>query len=263
MWRTNVKVGLVGLVVIGFYTTIAHIIPQLESEVPSSLDLSGATPEALVSAGDQLFHGAGGCTACHGLGTRAPNLLTDHAGEGPIGSRCGTRESGVDCKSYLYESLTDPHKVLVSGFEPIMPDISRQLDNDQLWALVAYLESNGGTVDVTGADIQRTATASAAPAGGAPAGPVAGGSTDPQQLLNANACLGCHMLGGSGGAVGPSFDGIGGRLSADQIREAILDPGATTAKGFEAMAGVMPTTFGSQLTAAQLEAIVGFLSRQR
>ena len=111
----------------GFYTTIAHVIPQLQSEVPETLALgSDATPEALASAGEKIFNGAGGCTACHGLGTRAPNLLTDQAGQGPIGARCGTRKPGMDCKAYLYESLEQAQAYVVQGFEPIMPDMSKQ-----------------------------------------------------------------------------------------------------------------------------------------
>src|ERR687883_2023395 len=106
MWKTNLKVLAVALIVIGFYTTVAHVIPQLQSEVPETLDLtSNASPEALVAAGERVYNGAGGCTACHGLGTRAPNLLTDHAGQGSIGQRCGSRVSGEDCKAYLHQSL--------------------------------------------------------------------------------------------------------------------------------------------------------------
>ena len=90
MWRTNLKILALAFVVIGFYTTVAHVIPQLQSEVPEALALgSGATPEALVSAGEKIYNGAGGCTACHGLGTRAPNLITDYKGQGAIGARCG------------------------------------------------------------------------------------------------------------------------------------------------------------------------------
>jgi len=261
MWRTNLGVALVGLIVIGFYTSVAHIIPQLQSEVPAELDLSaGVTAEALVSAGEQLYGGAGGCTACHGLGTRAPNLLTDHAGEGPIGNRCGQREGGLDCKAYLYQSLTDPGTVVVSGFSPIMPDARRQLSVDQIWALVAFLQSQGGDVTVTADDIpQETASSDQAP----PATPTFSDVTDPRQLLNDNACLGCHVLDGTGGPVGPSFDGMGSRLDAAAIRKAILDPNADVSEGYEQMAGMMPTTFADQLSAGQLEAIVTFLAERR
>jgi len=258
MWRTNLKVALVALVVIGFYTSVAHVIPQLESDVPQALDLGAASsPEALVAAGDRIYHGAGGCTACHGLGTRAPNLLTDHAGEGPIGARCGSR--GKDCKTYLHEALTTPGAYLVPGFENIMPDMRRQLSDDQIWALVAYLQSQGGQVTVTADDLPKAA----AGGGPAPAGPTVTTTLDPVALITEKGCIGCHVLDGAGGPVGPPFDGMGRRISAERIRRGILDPNAETARGYEQFAGSMPTTFGQTLSAAQLEALVAFLAGRR
>src|SRR2546427_522994 len=90
MWATNLKIVGVVLGTLALYTLIANKIPQLQSEVPQALALgANVTPEQLVAAGEKLFNGAGGCTTCHGLGTRAPNLLTDEKGTGLIGSRCG------------------------------------------------------------------------------------------------------------------------------------------------------------------------------
>jgi mono/diheme cytochrome c family protein len=262
MWRTNLRVLALALCVVGFYTAIAHVIPQLQSEVPEALALtSDATPEALASAGEKIFNGSGGCTTCHGLGTRAPNLLTDNAGEGTIGARCGSREPGKDCKAYLYESLVKPGAYVVKGFEPIMPDMSKQLSADQLWTVVAYLQSQGGEVTVTGADLKAASGSSAAPA------PATGASltatTDPVQLYTEKGCVGCHQLDGKGGAVGPPFDHIGRTRTAEYLRRAILMPNADTAKGYEKFAGTMPTTFGQQLSAAQLEALVGYLARRK
>lgn len=269
MWKTNLKVLVVTLVVIGFYTTVAHVIPQLRSEVPEALALTNdASPEALAAAGERVYNGAGGCAACHGLGTRAPNLLTDHHGEGPIGARCGRREAGKDCKAYLYESLTEPTKFVVPGFDPIMPDMRRQLPADQIWAVVAYLESLGGEVTVTARDLA-AATPGASASSGAPvvgagaAGPAMTATMDPVALYNEKGCVGCHQLDGKGGAVGPSFDHIGSRVRADLIRRAILLPNADTAKGYEKFAGTMPTSFGQQLSAAQLEALVTFLASRK
>jgi hypothetical protein len=68
---------------------------------------------------------------------------------------------------------------------------------------------------------------------------------------------------GKGAPIGPTFDGTGKRLTPEQIRTAILFPNADTAEGFEAVAGIMPATFGQTLTAAQLEAIVKFLSERK
>src|SRR5918999_2772992 len=183
MWRTNLKVLLATLLVVGFYTGVAHIIPQLESEVPEVLALTGdVSAEQLVSAGERMYNGAGGCTACHGLGTRAPNLLTDHAGQGPIGARCGTRQPGLDCKAYLYQSMVEPNEHVVAGFEPIMPDMRRSITNDQIWATIAFLQTQGGEANVTAEDIRRTGGAPAgggsSGAGGAPSGPAMTATTD-------------------------------------------------------------------------------------
>jgi mono/diheme cytochrome c family protein len=83
------------------------------------------------------------------------------------------------------------------------------------------------------------------------------------ELLRAGTCFLCHQLGDEGGPIGPPFDGMGARLSADRIRRGILLPSADTAEGYAAMAGTMPVTFGEQFNAAQLEALVQFLAGLR
>jgi mono/diheme cytochrome c family protein len=263
MWKINLKVLILTVIVVGFYTMVAHVIPQLESEVPAALDLSGgASPEALVAAGEGLYNGAGGCTACHGLGERAPNLLTDHAGQGAIGARCASRKSGMDCKAYLHQSMIEPGAYVVPGFENIMPDMRRQLSADQIWAVVAFLESQGGEVTVTAEDLQPAAGTAPAPAPGT-AGPIISATMDPVALYREKGCIGCHVLDGQGGAVGPPFDGIGRRRNAEFLRRAILLPNADTTRGYERFAGTMPTNFGQQMSAAQLEALVQFLASRR
>jgi len=267
MWATNLRIIGVVLGTLALYTLIANKIPQVQSEVPRALSLgANVTAEQLVSAGDQLYHGAGGCTACHGLGTRAPNLLTDEKGQGPIGARCGKREAGKDCKAYLHESLASPRAYVVAGYEPIMPEMGRILSPQQLWALVAFLESNGGTVDVSASDIPAASAASGANSGaaGAPtAAGIANGSTEPMAIIRGAGCTACHKIGGEGGAIGPELTHVGSRLSANLIRESILNPDAKIAKGFEKFKGIMPKTFGNQLTAAQLEALVQFLASHK
>src|SRR5438046_9760396 len=124
MWATNLRI--IGIVIgtLALYTLIANKIPQVQSEVPHALTLgANVTPEQLVTAGDQLYHGAGGCTACHGLGTRAPNLLTDEKGQGPTGARRGNREPGKDCKGYIHASLTTPRSLGGEGLSPITREV--------------------------------------------------------------------------------------------------------------------------------------------
>lgn len=264
LWGINLRIGAVVIGTVLFYTLIANTIPQIESEVPEELSFTGdVTPDQLIEAGQQLYEGAGGCTACHGLGTRAPNLLAGQGSLGPIGARCGQRIEGVDCKTYLYQSMTDPNAYVVEEFQPIMTDMRRTLSNEQIWALVAYLQSQGGEVMVTAADIQETAEE--APGGTpAPGGAAAGtATTDPIALFEEFGCLACHKLGEQGQVVGPPFDGIGARLDTESIRRSILDPAAEVTPGYEQLAGVMPRDFGRRMTAAQLEAIAQFLAQQR
>jgi mono/diheme cytochrome c family protein len=268
---TNLKVFGIVLGTLLFYTALANMIPQIESDVPQELSFSAqVTPEELVAAGEQLYNGAGGCTACHGLGTRAPNLLTDEGGTGQVGARCSMRVPGKTCKEYLHESMVDPAAYVVEGYQPIMPDMSRTLSAVQIWAMIAYLETLGGEVTVTQEDLIEAEAASggAQPvpttnAGQTPPGAGAASPTDPQALLQNNQCMACHQLGGQGGPIGPPFDGIGARLTAEQIRRSILEPNADTAQGYAAVAGTMPQTFGQQLTAAQLESLVRYLSGLR
>src|SRR5882724_7318129 len=264
MWATNLRIIGVVLGTLALYTLIANKIPQVQSDVPRALTLgANVTPEQLVSAGDQLYHGAGGCTACHGLGTRAPNLLTDEKGQGPIGARCGKREAGKDCKAYLHESLATPRAYVVTGYEPIMPEMGRILSPQQIWALVAFLESNGGTVDVSASDIPASSTSTTTSTTSTASAGIAGGSTDPMAIIRGAGCTGCHKINGEGGAIGPDLNHVGSRLSANLIRESILTPEAKVAKGFEKFKGIMPKTFGNQLTAAQLEALVQFLASHK
>jgi mono/diheme cytochrome c family protein len=265
MWAINLKIGGVVIGTLLVYTMLANSIPQVQSEVPQVITMGpDVTPEQLAHLGEQIYTGAGGCTACHGLGERAPNLLTDDRGAGTIGARCGNRVAGQACKEYLHEALVKPGEFVVAGFQPIMPDVSRTLPPAQIWALVAFLESVGGTIDVSADDIpSESADGDEDEGGGGGAGFLAGGSTDAKALLSEGGCLGCHQVAGEGGTVGPDLSKLGARLSAAKIREAIIDPAAEVTPGYEALAAIMPTTFGDQLSAAQLESLVRFLAAQR
>ena len=265
MWATNLKVVAIVLGTLALYTLIANKIPQVQSEVPQTLTLgANVTPEQLVAAGEKVFNGIGGCTTCHGLGTRAPNLLTDEKGTGPIGARCGKRESGKSCKQYLYESLDNPTAYIVTGYQPIMPVMTRQLSPAQVWSVIAFLESQGGTVDVSASDIPATSpsTTSTTAGGGSSGGSggFAGGSVDPKAIIATAGCLACHKLDGQGQVIAPDLTHVGSRRDAESIRKKILDPASSIAKGYEKLAGIMPKTFGTMMSAAQLEALAQYLA---
>ena len=264
MWATNLKVVGIVLGTLALYTLIANKIPQVESEVPQTLTLgANVTPEQLVAAGEKVFNGIGGCTTCHGLGTRAPNLLTDEKGTGPIGARCGKREAGKDCKAYLYESLDQPTAYIVAGYQPIMPVMTKQLSPQQIWAVIAFLESQGGTVDVSAADVPTSTTSTTSTNSTTGGGGLAGGATDPKAIIRAAGCLVCHKLEGQGQTIAPDLTHVGSRRDAESIRKKILDPSSSIAKGYEKLAGIMPKTFGTMMNAAQLEALAQFLAAHK
>lgn len=76
------------------------------------------------------------------------------------------------------------------------------------------------------------------------------------------ACASCHMINGSGGDVGPILDGIAIRSDLDYIRESLVDPNATLAKGYESLEISPMPPLGLLLKEQDLEDILAFLSTQ-
>jgi len=110
---------------LALYTLIAN--RSAVSLRPRAVDPGGTSPRSSSSAaGEQLYHGAGGCTAFHGLGTRAPNLLTDEKGQGPMG-RGAAIAAGKDFKAYCYESLATPRGLRRGRHEPILPEMGASM----------------------------------------------------------------------------------------------------------------------------------------
>ncbi len=248
---TNLKILFTVIATLGVFTFVANVIPQVQSAVPEEIILTeDTTPEELAAIGAEVYAGVGGCTACHGLGTRAPDLV------GVVGGTCTTRVEGQSCKDYLWESLVNPTAYIVEGFAPIMLDQSRTLDGAQLWTLVAFLESQGGEVTVTSDDFAAALAAADAPPPPPPA-PVDPADIDPRQLMVAQGCLACHSFEGEGQQIGPPFEALRG-LDPEYVLRGIVNPNADTASDFAAFAGTMPPTFGDLMSEAELSVLVEF-----
>src|SRR5947207_9557425 len=258
----GVKVGLVAIAVMGSYSGYANYIPQIESKPPQELSLEGGnvTPAQLVKAGEEIFKTKGTCEICHRIGqkgTRAPDL-------GGVGARAAKTKPGMSAKAYIIESLISPQAYVVEGYPPIMPQVDKPpiaLNRSELWALTAFLESQGGTVDVTLADIPATAGASAA--GGGPAaaeGKIPGDPKGGELVFQGKGtCIACHKAGKIGASpVGPDPSQIAKIQTPDYIMKKILDPkGSGTVAGFPP--GVMPQDFGTRLTSKEYVDLVAFL----
>jgi mono/diheme cytochrome c family protein len=257
----SVKVGAFALVIMGSYSYYANSIPQIESKPPQELSLEGGnvTPAQLVKAGEEIYKTKGTCDICHRIGqkgTRAPDL----AG---IGARAGKTKPGLSAKQYIIESLINPGAFVVEGYPPIMPAVDKPpiaLNRSEVWALTAFLESLGGTVDVTLNDIPATVGAGAA-AGAAAAEIKLPGDAKAGEAVFAGkgACIACHKAGKVGASpVGPDLSQIAKIQTPDYIMKKILDPaGMGTVAGYPK--GVMPPTLGQTLNAKEYTDLVAFL----
>lgn len=142
--------GIVVLAVCGFFTFFANTIPQVEFHPPKKVEISSElTGEQLVKIGKGIFEGKGTCLLCHtinGDGLRAPDL----AG---VGERAGKRKEGYSSEDYFFESLFFPPKYVVQGYAPSMPPMHKppaQLSVEEMVAVIAFLQSMGGEITVTG-----------------------------------------------------------------------------------------------------------------
>jgi cytochrome c2 len=257
----GVKVAVFSVAIMGAYTYYANSIPQIQSKPPQELSLEGGnvTPAQLVKAGEEIYKTKGTCEICHRIGqpgTRAPDL----AG---VGARSAKRKPGMTAKAYIIESLLSPQAYVVEGFPPIMPAVDKPpiaLNRSELWALTAFLESLGGTVDVTLNDIPATAGAAAA-GGGAPAEVKIPGDPKAGELVfqGKGTCIACHKAGKIGASpVGPDLSQIAKIQTPDYIMKKILDPkGSGTVAGFPP--GLMPQDLGTRLAAKEYVDLVAFL----
>src|SRR3989442_4297165 len=101
-----------------------------------------------------------------------------------------------------------------------MPVMTKQLSPQQIWAVIAFLESQGGTVDVTASDIPAEGGAGAPGVSPGPTGPgLAGGSTDPKVIIQAAGCLACHQLHRQGPVIAPHLTPLSSRRHASSIPE--------------------------------------------
>ena len=258
----GVKVSIVAIVVMVAYSGYANYIPQIESRPPQELSLEGGnvTPAQLIRAGEEIYKNKGTCEICHRIGqkgTRAPDL----AG---VGARAAKVKPGLSAKAYLLESLLNPSVFIVEGYPPIMPAVDKPpiaLNRSEVWALTAFLESQGGTVDVTLNDIPATVGAAGAAGAAAPAEVKIPGDPNAGKAvyMGKGGCLACHKAKDIPGTpVGPDLSQIAKIQTPDYIMKKILDPkGAGTVSGFPP--GVMPQTFGQTLTAKEYTDLVAFM----
>jgi len=100
--------------------------------------------------------------------------------------------------------------------------------------------------------------------GSSTGGGVTGDATAGKAVFSSAGCAGCHTLSAAAasGQVGPDLDTA---LTADAgstplpifVKESITDPNKVIAKGFSS--GIMPTNFGSTLSATDIDNLVALI----
>jgi mono/diheme cytochrome c family protein len=79
-----------------------------------------------------------------------------------------------------------------------------------------------------------------------------------EAVYTAQKCSLCHAIAGKGGKANP-LDGVGAKLSADDIRQWITHPTDAAAKAKSTKKPPMPAKYGS-LPAADLDALVAYMA---
>ncbi len=153
---------------------------------------------AAVTAGDKLFHER--CAVCHGQG-----------GQGAMASNL------VQTRTVRGGTPASVFQIIRRGIPgtdmPPQPD----LEADRIWEMVAYLR------------------AQALP-GRQP--PLEGDVQAGRAVFEDAGCIGCHIVNGSGGFLGPPLDAISRQKTSAAIRQDVVEPNLELADGFETVTAV-------------------------
>lgn len=257
MIKSFVRSSIFVLAVCLVYITIAWQITKISGGRKSASAVAGISPEA----GESIFWGNGKCSTCHSLGEqgsaiRCPNLgVSSDRFPLAIGARAAERAKQRAAKTgqpytaadYLAESHLDPSAYVVEGFKNEMPVVWKPpiaITPDEILAVDAYLQAQGGEVDIAalaGSRFFKALKAQAETQAGAT--PVAfqpylvGDPEKGKQIFfdpdSKAPCAKCHTIEGQGGRVGPDLSHVAGTRTAQYIVDSVLEPAKEIAGGFE------------------------------
>lgn len=112
----------------------------------------GPPPQNPVEAGERLFTDLN-CITCH---------KTDDNGRGPILAglygrtvKLASGETVTVDDSYIRESIMNPAAKVVAGYQPVMPTYQGQVSEENILALIAYIQSIKGTAAADAAPVTK------------------------------------------------------------------------------------------------------------
>ena len=144
------RIGLLVLASTAFYTYVGQLVPQKEVLPPQETVIrSDLTTPDMVKIGSELMAGKGLCLTCHTIGKSGALRFPDLDG---VAGRAATRVPGLSEVEYFAQSMYEPDKFIVPGFNPGMPPINKPpigLTDQEILCVMAYLQTLGGTATVT------------------------------------------------------------------------------------------------------------------
>ena len=146
----SLRIAALAVATTGFYTYVGQLVPQKEVYPPAEVTISkDMKPDEMAKVGREIMDGKGLCFTCHTIGKKGPLRFPDLEG---IGTRAAHRIAGLSDVEYMAQSMYEPEKFIVPGFNPGMPHINKApigLSDDEILCVIAYLQSLGGTSTVT------------------------------------------------------------------------------------------------------------------
>ena len=262
------------LVLILMFTLVTNILPQLEGEAPvdEEVNLAEMTAETFATFGELIFTDKGTCTLCHNDKGRAPDIpalnMVKTANERLRDERYQGRAKTAE--EYLRESMLDPGAYVVKGYGkkgsndtvspmPVVNKAPILLTDIEIDAVIAFMQAKDGyevTVSLPSADVPAPVSEP-----GVEITRVPTPATSVEEVITKYLCTACHSLMESKSPVGPNLNTVGSRLSADEIRQSIVEPEAIIAEGFPG--GVMPQDFAEKMIVSELDMLVKFLVERK
>ncbi len=150
-----VKIGALTLGATAFYTWVGQLVPQKEVQPPQVVEIAqDVSTDEMVKIGDGIFHGKGLCSTCHVIGGGGAALrFPDLDG---VATRAADRVPGLSQLDYFAQTLYRPNAYIVPGFNPGMPEIDKPpvgLTDDEIKAVIAFLQTQGGEATITMATV--------------------------------------------------------------------------------------------------------------
>jgi len=187
-----------------------------------------------VNAGEDLFFGKAQCFRCHSVGKHGDADYGPNLEDIGLRARSRAKDRDLDVASdYLVESILHPAAYVVPGYANDMAEVYRppvDIGKKELVEVVAYLQSQGGKVDLWEINIPDASVHKPA-APGLPIQPrnaVAGR----ELFMDMFSCASCHRTGERGGGVGPELTHIGAYRDEAFFMREILDPSAVVPSGY-------------------------------